>query len=174
MYGQKYVRNFVKPLGIEKNKNGQKRSRGLDNARRLKRIYFIDPDDEDYKETLKMRGENWKRLVGCKKCSGLKNGRSSRRSPAWQLENVKSKKEVILEAQRDKNKVHLATVMDICHLKTAELELKFQKHKRRVVLRGDIVKDGSGAHGVFTEQGPACAPNDCRKSNGCYYKITRL
>ena len=37
--------------------------------------------------------------------------------PAWQLEKVKSKKEVILEAQRDKTKVHFATLMDICHLK---------------------------------------------------------
>ena len=37
--------------------------------------------------------------------------------PAWQLEKVKSKKEVILEAQRDKNKVHTAALMDICHLK---------------------------------------------------------
>ena len=44
--------------------------------------------------------------------------------PAWQLEKVKSKKEVILEAQRDKKKVHFATLMDICHLKNAELEPK--------------------------------------------------
>ena len=35
----------------------------LDNARRLRGIYFIDPDDQDYKETLKkIRGENWKDL----------------------------------------------------------------------------------------------------------------
>ena len=40
--------------------------------------------------------------------------------PACQLVNVKSKKEVTLEAQRDKNKVHFATLMDICHLKNAE------------------------------------------------------
>ena len=37
--------------------------------------------------------------------------------PAWQLEKVKSKKEVILEALRDKKKVHFAALMDICHLK---------------------------------------------------------
>ena len=37
--------------------------------------------------------------------------------PAWQLDKVKSKKEVILEAQRDKKKVHFATLMDISHLK---------------------------------------------------------
>ena len=38
----------------------------------------------------------------------------------------KSKREVVLEAQRDKWKVHFATLMDICHLKSAELEPKFQ------------------------------------------------
>ena len=36
---------------------------------------------------------------------------------AWQQKKVKSNKEVILEAQRDKNKVHFATLMDLCHLK---------------------------------------------------------
>ena len=35
----------------------------LDNARRLRGIYFIDPDDEEYNEILKKtRGENWKDL----------------------------------------------------------------------------------------------------------------
>ena len=34
-------------------------------------------------------------------------------------------------------------------LKKAELETKFQKYKGRLVLRGDIVKDDSGAYAVF-------------------------
>ena len=38
-------------------------------------------------------------------------------TPAWQLDKVKSEKEVILEAQRDIKKVHFASLMDICHLK---------------------------------------------------------
>ena len=42
--------------------------------------------------------------------------------------------------------------MDICHLKNAGLEPQFQKYKGWVVLRGDIVKDDSGAYAVFTEQ----------------------
>ena len=71
--------------------------------------------------------------------------------PAWQLDNVKSKKEVILEAQRDPKRK--STLMDICHLKNAELEPEFQKYKGRVVHRGDIVKGDSGAYAVFTEQG---------------------
>ena len=36
-----------------------------------------------------------------------------------------------------------ASLMDICHLKNAELEAKHQKYKGRVVLRGDIVKGDS-------------------------------
>ena len=44
-------------------------------------------------------------------------------------------------------------MMDICHLKNAELEAKHQKYKGRVVLRGDIVKDDSESYAVFTEQG---------------------
>ena len=31
---------------------------------------------------------------------------------------------------------HFASLMDICHLKNAELETKHQKYKGRVVLRG--------------------------------------
>ena len=73
------------------------------------------------------------------------------------VEKVKSKKEVILEAQRDKKKVHFATLMDTCHLKNAELELQLHKYKGRVVLRGDIVRDQSGAYAVFTEQGSSAS-----------------
>ena len=47
--------------------------------------------------------------------------------------------------------------MDICHLKNAELEAKHQKYKGRVVLRGDIVKDDSGSHAVFIEQGSSAS-----------------
>ena len=50
------------------------------------------------------------------------------------------------------HKVHFASLMDICHLKNAELEAKHQKYKGRVVLRGDIVKDDSGSYAGFTEQ----------------------
>ena len=60
---------------------------------------------------------------------------------AWYLTKVKSKKKVIDEARTSGATVHLASLMDICHLKNAELEAKHQKFKGRVVLRGDIVKD---------------------------------
>ena len=77
--------------------------------------------------------------------------------PAWQLDKVKCKKEVIKEAQKNNNKVHLASLIDLCHLKNAELEPQFEKYKDRVVLRWDIVQDDSRAHAVFTEQGSSAS-----------------
>ena len=77
--------------------------------------------------------------------------------PAWDKTKVRSKKEVIDEARTKGIKVHLASLMDICHLKNAELETKHQKYKCRVVLRGDIVKDDSGSCAVFTEQGSSAS-----------------
>ena len=47
--------------------------------------------------------------------------------------------------QGQKAKVRFASLLDICHLQNAELEAKHQKHKRRIALRGDIVKDHSGS-----------------------------
>ena len=72
---------------------------------------------------------------------------------AWDLTKVRNKSEVIDEARTKGRKVHFASLMDICHLKNAELETPHQKYKGRVVLRGDIVKDDSGSYAVFTEQG---------------------
>ena len=66
--------------------------------------------------------------------------------PAWQLNKVKSQKEVFLQAQREKKKAHFASLVDISHLKNTELEPKHQWYK------GRIVRDDSGAHAVFTEQ----------------------
>ena len=58
-----------------------------------------------------------------------------------------------LEARTKGAKVHFASLMDICHLKNAELEAQQQKFKGRIVLRGNIVKDDSGSYAVFIEQG---------------------
>ena len=77
--------------------------------------------------------------------------------PAWDLTEVRSKSEVFVEARTKSAQVHFASLMDICHLKNAELETKHQKYKGRVVLRGDIVKDNSGSYAVFTEQGSSAS-----------------
>ena len=86
------------------------------------------------------------------KAAADKEWEKSEKISAWNLTKVRSKKEVIDEARASGATVHFASLMDLCHLKNAELEAKHQKYKGRVVLRGDIVKDDSGAYAVFTEQ----------------------
>ena len=76
---------------------------------------------------------------------------------AWNLTKVRSKERVTDEARTSGATVHFASLMDICHLKNAELEAKHQKYKGRVVLRGGIVKDNSGSCAVFTEQGSSAS-----------------
>ena len=49
---------------------------------------------------------------------------------AWNLTKVRSKKDVIDEARTKGAKVHFASLMDICHLKNAELEAKHHIFKR--------------------------------------------
>ena len=65
---------------------------------------------------------------------------------------------------RRAQKFIFASLMDICHLKNAELEAKHQKYKGRVVLSGDIVKDDSGSYAVFTEQGSSASQCQHQKS----------
>ena len=78
------------------------------------------------------------------------------------------------EAQTEQRTVHFAALMDFCHHKNAELEPKFQKYKRRVVLLGDIVKDDSGSYAVFTEQGLSASQMTAAKRNGCQSKAARM
>ena len=80
-----------------------------------------------------------------------------------QLAKVRNEKEVIHEARKEGKTVHVASSMDIFHLKNSELEPKFQQHNGRVVLQCDTVKDESGSCAEFTEQGSSAtqmtAPN---------------
>ena len=88
----------------------------------------------------------------CSESSGGQGMEKLEKFSAWNLTKVRSKKDVIDEARTSGATVHFASLMDICHLKNAELEAKHQKYKGRIVLRGDIVKDDSGSYAVFTEQ----------------------
>ena len=76
---------------------------------------------------------------------------------AWNLTKVKSKKKVIDEARTSGATVHFASLMDICHLKNAELEAKAPKIQRSSCTPRDIVKDDSGSYAVFTEQGSSAS-----------------
>ena len=78
---------------------------------------------------------------------------------------VEPDKEVIDDAKTKGAKVHFATILDMCHLKNADLETKHQKYKCRVVLRGDIVKDDSGFYAVFTKHGSPSITNDSSKKS---------
>ena len=205
----------------------------LDNARKLRGIYFIDPEDKEFKETIKNARKKLETSVApampCKIMKNCGSGGSDKNKTklacileanestrirmenseppnhedhiagkgenslqhynlvhkfipmpqamkipaakaavdkeweklekisAWNLTKVKSKKQVIDEARTSGATVHFASLMDICHLKNAELEAKHQKYKGRVVLRGDVVKDNSGSYAVFTEQGSSAS-----------------
>ena len=77
--------------------------------------------------------------------------------PSWDITKVRNKSEVIDDARTKGRKVHFASLMDICHLKNAELETRPQKYTGRVVLRSDIVKDDSGSYALFSEQGSSAS-----------------
>ena len=209
----------------------------LENARKLRGIYFIDPEDTEFKETIKnARKKLETSLAPAMPCKIIKSNRNCRsgafnkiksklacileasestrlrmeeslpnhhedhiagkedtslqhkiclvhkfipmpqamnipaakaavdkeweeleKISAWNLTKVRSKKEVIDEARTTGATLHFASLMDICHLKNAELEAKHQKYKGRVVLRGDFIKDDSGSYAVFTEQGSSAS-----------------
>ena len=202
----------------------------LDNARRLRIICFIDPEDIEFKEIIKNARRKLETPMApampCKTCKKSKHGETRSSSYAFKSKfacildgsestrtrmeeslsknhedhiagrggnslqhynlvhkfipmsqamkipaskaavdkeweklekihktKVRNKSEVIDEARTKGAKVHFASLMDICHLKNAELETKHQKYKGRVVLGGGIVEDDSGSYAVYTEQG---------------------
>ena len=217
---------------------GQLKKPKLDNARRLRGIYFIDPEDKEFKEIIKNARRKLETPMApampCKTCKKSKHGdtlskindfkknlsvswkpvnpqecvwvnlyqnimrtilegkgtihcniinnlvhnfipmpqatkipaakaaadkewEKFEKIPAWDITKVRNKSEVIDEARTKGIKVHFPSLLDIFHLKNAELEAKHQKYKGRVVLRGDIVKDDSGSYAVFTEQGSSAS-----------------
>ena len=80
-----------------------------------------------------------------------------------------SKKKVVLEVRRDTKKVHFATLMDVSHLKNAELEPKIAEVQWQSCAPGRYCKRRLWAYAVFTEQGSSAS-----QMTGCYCKITRL
>ena len=53
--------------------------------------------------------------------------------------------------------VHFGTIIELCHLKHAELSQEYQECKGRFVFCGDIVKDEDGVYDEFSEQGAAAS-----------------
>ena len=67
----------------------------------------------------------------------------------WELDTVREKRDVIAESRRNGKTAHFGTLMDLCHLKHAELAKGTQKYKGRVVFRGDFAKDEEGFYAVL-------------------------
>ena len=189
----------------------------LDNARRLRGIYFIDPEDMEFKEIIKNARRKLESPMAppmpCKTCKTSKHGETRSKTndfkskfacileaseptrmrmeealpkyhedhiagkgdnslqhcnlihkfipmpqamkipaakaavdkeweklekiPEWDKTKNRNKSEVIDEARKEGRQVHFASLMDLCHLKNAELKAKHQKYKGRVVLRGE-------------------------------------
>ena len=89
--------------------------------------------------------KEWEKLQSNSRNTGMAAGESQKQNG------------VIAEARHEGKALHIASLMDICHLKNSELEPNFQKYKGGVVLRGDFVKDDSGSHAVFAEQGSSAS-----------------
>ena len=72
--------------------------------------------------------------------------------------SYKSNEDAISEAKVNNRKVHLATLVDLCHFNHSGLAEHLRKNtKGTVVLRGDNVKDDTGGCAVFTEQGASAS-----------------
>ena len=163
----------------------------LDNARRSRGIYFIDPEDKKFKETIqnackkletpmapampcktckkskhgeiRSKTNEFKSKLACileasesrttlkekvrihcnliilytnlfpclkpwrfpqQKQQWIKNGRNGKRSPRWTWRQSEVKKRWSMKQGRRAQKFIFASLMDICHLKNAELEAK--------------------------------------------------
>ena len=115
--------------------------------------------------------KQWKKSR-CKSGQGME--KSSRQFQHGNWKNQEQEGGYSRSTKRQKESPLCYTDGHMCHLKNAELGPKLQKYKGRVVLRGDIVNDSSGSDAVFFWTGLVCVQNNCRKSNGCNCKVTRL
>ena len=101
----------------------------------------------------------------------VKNGKSSRHFKHEIWEKSRAKRRLFWKHKETKKKGHFATLMDMCHIGNAELQPKLQKIQGRVVLRGDIVKDDSGACAVFTEQGSSASQMTAAKVMDAFARL---
>ena len=102
-----------------------------------------------------------------------RNGRSSRQPQHGIWKKSRARRRSFWKHKETKREVHFATLMDMCHLKNAELEPTLQKYKGRVVLRRDIVR-WLWSPRSFHWARLVCVPDHCCKNNGWCCKITRL
>ena len=147
---------------------------GKDSAKRSRRSYCRNKDEfieslqscahiysyASSDENSRCKGSSGESMGKARENTSLAVGASEEQKGGYSGHSKKSKK------------IHVATLMDICHLKNSELEPQFQKYKGRVVLRGDIVKDDSGSYAVFTEQGSSASQMTAAKVMDVMARLT--
>ena len=94
---------------------------------------------------------------GCTSSGGQRVGEAREIASSADDRGKEQKRSHRRSTKNSMSTVHFAALMDLCHLKDAELEPTFQNYQGQVVLRGDIVKDDSGSYAVFTEQGSSAS-----------------
>ena len=102
-------------------------------------------------------------IPDAKSRSGQRMGETRKVASAAIVQSKNARRRSHLDAQKEREKVHFATLMGICRFKRAELEPKYQQYKGRVVHRGDIVNDDSGACAVFTGRGSSASQMSAAK-----------
>ena len=94
--------------------------------------------------------------------------------PAWNLTKVRSKKELIEEARNKCKTVHFASLMDICHLKNAELETTHQKIQRSSCVPRQHCERRFRLFCSIYRARIISFSNDSSKSHGYHLQIARL
>ena len=105
--------------------------------------------------------------------------------PAWQLTKVKNKTEVVAEAKNKGIMVHLASLMDLCHLKNCLTDVHLSFEKCSIGGKAPKIQRSSCTPRRFCERWfrIVCGiyrariisiTNDGCKSNGYYIETTRM
>ena len=196
MNGKKFGRKLVKPLRIERNRNGQKKNRNSTMLEKWEEFTLSIEMTRNTKKFSWLWGENWKDLwhLLCRVKGHLRASEKPvlikwQQSRTVHQRKIRKRCSVVwwnltkptrqrAESSQSKNHedhivwrgftsmspynlVHkfipMSQAMKIMSPQNAELGLKIQKFKGRVVLRGETVKGDSGASAVFTEQGSSAS-----------------
>ena len=74
-----------------------------------------------------------------------------RKIGVWDENKLYEVDTLMSEAQTNQQKIHIAEIMGICHIKGAELPESQQQMKARLVFRGDDCKDAFGDKAIYKE-----------------------
>ena len=88
----------------------------------------------------------------------------------WDESNVREKRDVAAEANRNNVIVHFARIFDLCVEKGSELPTGHadRKFKGRAVLQGNLVKDQNWEQALFQDLGSSPAAIEASRAADCY------